>query len=200
MTHFSNENSGFPLTIVRFLGKKWAISIFKEFKTSEKRFGELKEKFSITSKVLSEILSEMQCFGLIIKSDRKTFPPTTTYSITQRGLKLLEIVDKLELFSKYDVNSTTENPQYLSKFAILLAIEKAISNLGKPELKRVEDQLQAKFECSLEDCVSNPTPLKIILCELFGFCYEDIYNSIYGFLKDTSMDEDITKFLKLMKV
>lgn len=87
----------------------------------------------------------------------------------------------------------------LTKSAILLAIEKALLEMGTPELNRVESKLISDFGCTLESCVSNPTPLKKVLCELFGYCYNDIYQSITYTLNGTSMNENITKFLLIMK-
>lgn len=199
-----SNNAGFPPEIIRFVGKKWVVPIFKEFDNKTQiRFGELKQKFGVTSKVLSEVLGEMQSFGFIEKQDNKSFPPTITYTLSNRGLNLLDVVDKLEMFSKEAMvrenakNSSDE--KYLTKFAIILAIEKSLAKMGRPELKRVEDRLLLDFNCTFEDCVSNPTPLKKVLQELFGNSYEDIYTSINDALSETSMDEDIKHFLQLMK-
>ena len=203
MTKSEKNNFGFPPEIVRFVGKKWVIPLFKEFEdNSQIRFGEIKQKFGITSKVLSEILNEMQSFDFIKKHENKSFPPSTTYSLTDRGLSLLDIVDKLELFSKEHGIRESErlagDSTYLTKFVIMLAIEKSLVRMGKPEYNLVENKLLSEFNCTFEDCVSNPIPLKKVLSELFGNCYEDIYNSIYDGLKDTSMDVDIRNFLRIM--
>lgn len=62
------EKLGVPPEIIHFVGKKWVVPIFKEFATHKQvRFGELKDKFSITPKVLSEILGEMKDFGFGFK-------------------------------------------------------------------------------------------------------------------------------------
>lgn len=202
MTKSGNSNLGFPPEIIRFVGKKWVVPIFKEFdSTTQIRFGELKRKFGITSKVLSEVLGEMHSFGFLNKQDNKTFPPTITYTLSNRGLNLLDVVDKLEAFSKESiVRENDGDNKYLTKFVIMLAIEKSLLKMGRPELKKVEDTLLLEHNCTFEDCVSNPTPLKKVLSELFGNCYEDIYHSMNAVLKDTSMDEDIKQFLQIMKV
>lgn len=199
-----STNLGFPPEIIRFVGKKWVVPIFKEFDNKTQiRFGELKQKFGVTSKVLSEVLGEMQSFGFIEKQDIKSFPPTITYTLSNRGLNLLDVVDKLEMFSKESMMRENErnssDDKYLTKFAIMLAIEKSLVKMGRPELKRVEDRLLLEFNCTFEDCVSNPTPLKKVLHELFGTSYEDIYASIHNALSDTGMDEDIKQFLLVMK-
>ncbi|MFQ5782161.1 MAG: winged helix-turn-helix transcriptional regulator [Nitrosopumilus sp.] len=203
MTKSTKKNLGFPPEIVRFVGKKWVIPLFKEFENNPQiRFGEIKQKFGITSKVLSEVLDEMKKFRFINKQGNKSFPPSTTYTLTDRGLSLLDVIDKLELFSKeHEIRENERNSgdtQYLTKFVIMLAIEKSLVRMGKPEYNLVENRLLSEFDCTFEDCVSNPIPLKKVLSELFGNCYEDIYNSMYNALKDT-MDVDIKNFLKIMR-
>lgn len=96
-------------------------------------------------------------------------------------------------------NSSDNNIEQLTKPAILMAIEKSLLTMGVPELKKVESKLLSDFNCTLEDCVGNPIPLKKVLCELFGYCYEDIYQSIHTTLSNTSMNDDVTQFLKIMK-
>lgn len=177
--------------------------MFNEFENNPRvRFGEIKQKFGITSKVLSEVLNEMKHFRFIVKHENKSFPPSTTYTLTDRGLNLLDVIDKLELFSKeQEIRENEKNAgdtKYLTKFVIMLAIEKSLVNMGRPEYDLVEKRLLSEFNYTFEDCVSNPIPLKNIFCELFGNCYEDIYNSIYNALKDTDMDQDIKNFLKIM--
>ena len=45
MTKSIGNNLGFPPEIVRFVGKKWVVPIFKEFdSTTQIRFGDLKQK------------------------------------------------------------------------------------------------------------------------------------------------------------
>jgi DNA-binding HxlR family transcriptional regulator len=203
MTNSTDNELGFPPEIIRFIGKKWVVPIFKEFESNQQvRFSEFKQKFKITSKVLSEILGEMKDLGFIDKQEKKLFPPTVTYTLSNRGLDLLDVIDKLEKFSRdTPIENKTEvgDDKYLIKFAIMLAIEKSILKMGEPELKKVKERL-SDLNCTLDDCIYNPTPLKKVLCELFGNCYEDIYRGIYNSLKDVDADEEITKFLHTMKV
>ena len=96
-------------------------------------------------------------------------------------------------------NSTNNKTEQLTKPAILVAIEKSLLTMGVPELKKVESKLLSDFNCTLEDCVGNPIPLKKVLCELFGYCYEDIYQSINATLSNSSMNEDVKQFLTILK-
>ena len=92
-----------------------------------------------------------------------------------------------------------KDDQHITTSVIVLAIEKSLLKMGAPELNRVESKLMSDFNYTLNDCVSNPVPLKKVLCELFGNNYEDIYQSVTNSLIATSMDESSTKFLILMK-
>ena len=205
MTSSKDNNLGFPPEIIRFVGKKWVVPIFKEFETHEKiKFGELKKTFSITSKVLSDILKEMKQFGFIIKHSERMFPPSVPYTLSNRGHNLLDVIDRLEEFSKgieiIQNKKTKGDEKFVSKFAILLAIEKSLIKMGPLELKKVESKLLEEFNCTLEDCTLNPTPLEKVLCYLFGHCYDEIYQSMDFTLEDTKMDEDISNFLRVMHV
>lgn len=202
MNNSIGNDLGFPPEIIRFIGKKWVVPIFKEIESSQQvRFSEFKQKFRITSKVLSEILGEMKDLGFIDKHEIKSFPPSITYTLSNLGLDLLDVIDKLEKFSKHTpMENKTEvgDDKYLTKFAIMLAIEKTILNMGEPELKKVKERL-SDLNYTLDDCIYNPTPLKKVLCELFGNSYEDIYREIYNSLRSTDTGKDITKFLHIMK-
>ena len=203
MTKSLKNNFGFPPEIVRFLGKKWVVRIFKELQNnSQVRFGELKQKFGITSKVLAQVLNEMNDFGFVNKHTNKTFPPSVIYTLSNHGKNVLDTIDKLEMSSK-EFRMTEDrnggNSKYLTKFVIMLAIEKSLLKMGAPEFHKVESKLESDFNCTIEDCVSNPTPLKKVLCELFGNCYEDIYRVIDEELKNIDVDDDVLYFLQSMK-
>ncbi len=104
---------------------------------------------------------------------------------------LVKILQEKRQFLKED--------QEITSSIIVLAIEQALLKMGSPELNKVESKLMSEFNYKLSDCVSNPTPLKKVLCELFGNCYEDIYQSVTNSLIVTSMNESSAKFLILMK-
>lgn len=204
MGKYPSNNSGFPPEIIRFIGKKWVIQILKEGRTNKQiRFGELKKKFGITPKVLSEILGEMKDLGLIKKETKKSFPPAVIYRLSNRGLKLLESMKIIEEFSKKPTEivyvGNSFDRKKIKKFLILLAIEKSILMMGKPELKIIEERLLADFNCTLEDCVSNPSPLKKVLRKMFGNCYDDILDIMQQSLKNSD-DEHTEQFLEFMKM
>lgn len=202
MTKFNFDSSGLSPELISFLDKEIVALVFKELKNNEQiQFGELKQKLGTTTKILVEIFRRMNIFGLIIKHRSDSFPPLATFSLSNRGHNCLDLLEKLEVSSKK--SRKEENPQdeqYLTKTAIILAIEKSLLEMGSLELERVKDQLLSKFNCTFEDCVGNPTPLKKVLCELFGNCYKEIYHSMNYTLMDTSMNKDTERFLQIMKM
>lgn len=110
-----------------------------------------------------------------------------------------QLISNFLISTLKESSASTVEDKYLAKSAILLAIKKSLLKMGMPELKRVEAKLLSDFNYTLDDCVRNPIPLKKVLCELFGYCYEDIYQSMNATLTDSSMDEDIMQFLVIMK-
>lgn len=87
----------------------------------------------------------------------------------------------------------------ISKDLILLAIEKALLEMGSFESEIVESKLKKNFQKSIEDCLENPIFLKKVLCDLYGEAYKDILSSIDNSFKTLTMDDDLTNFLKVMK-
>ncbi|MCI4432411.1 MAG: hypothetical protein JHC41_02210 [Nitrosopumilus sp.] len=83
---------------------------------------------------------------------------------------------------------------------IELAIEKALLEMGYPELNLVKSRLKDDYDCGISDCLEHPEYLKIILCDLFGNSHYDIMESINKTLKITSMDKPITDFLSVITV
>jgi len=202
MTKLNFDNSGLSPEIISFLEKEIVASVFKELGNPKQiHFGELKQRLGTTSKILIEIFRRMHIFGLIIRHRSDSFPPLPTFTLSNRGHNCLDLIEKLESSS---IESTKrENPQdekRLTKTAIILAIEKSLLDMGALELERVKDQLLSKFNCTFEDCVGNPTPLKKVLFELFGNCYKEIYHSMNYSLTETSMNEDAERFLQIMKI
>jgi len=87
----------------------------------------------------------------------------------------------------------------ISRDLIILAIEKALLEMGKFETDIVESKLKKNFNKSIEDCLENPIFLKQVLCELYGNAYEDILNSIDESFKQLVLDDALTNFLTVMK-
>ena len=82
--------------------------LFKLFKHGVLRYGELKNTMpSITHKMLSQQLKELEAAELIFRKQYNQIPPKVEYSLTEKGETLIPI---LQLMSKWgEDNKTGEN-------------------------------------------------------------------------------------------
>ena len=84
---------------VGLIGDKWKILIIRDLLTGTKRFGELKKSLnSITQKVLTNKLREMEASGLIKRKVYPEVPPRVEYSLTTTGLSLKPILDSMVIW------------------------------------------------------------------------------------------------------
>jgi len=91
------------------VGGKWKwLMLFKLFKHGVLRYGELKNTMpTITHKMLSQQLKELEAAELIFRKQYNQIPPKVEYSLTEKGETLIPI---LQLMSKWgEDNKTGEN-------------------------------------------------------------------------------------------
>ena len=83
-------------TTLTLIGDKWKVLILRDLMPGTKRFGELKKSIgSVSQKVLTAQLRDMEKSGLI---DRKVYaevPPRVEYSLTELGQSLKPILDAM---------------------------------------------------------------------------------------------------------
>ena len=83
-------------TTLMLIGDKWKVLILRDLRSGTKRFGELKKSIgSVSQKVLTAQLRDMEKSGLI---DRKVYaevPPRVEYSLTELGQSLKPILDAM---------------------------------------------------------------------------------------------------------
>ena len=78
------------------LGGKWKLIIISYLGQRRVRFGQLAQRLSLISrKVLTEQLKELEEDGIIRREAFAELPPRVEYSLTERGLALLPILDQL---------------------------------------------------------------------------------------------------------
>ena len=78
------------------IGEKWKVLIIRDLLTGKKRFGELKKSVtSITQKVLTNNLRQMEASGLVKRKVYAEVPPRVEYSLTETGLSLKPVLDSM---------------------------------------------------------------------------------------------------------
>ncbi|MCH8859698.1 MAG: response regulator [Thaumarchaeota archaeon] len=83
--------------ILRFIGKKWVLSILKEFdKEGAVRFNQLKQSFEITSATLSTILKKLESNRIIKKKIYHEFPTRIDYLLTEKGKRIINFIKELD--------------------------------------------------------------------------------------------------------
>lgn len=89
------------------ISSKWTPQLIYAMANGVHRFGELqKEVGGINPRTLSARLDELEAAGIVAKTPFAEVPPRIEYSLTQKGLDLLPILEQMvEWGSKY---ATTE--------------------------------------------------------------------------------------------
>lgn len=81
-------------TTLTLIGNKWKVLIIRDLLTGTKRFGELKKSIgSVSQKVLTSQLRDMEEDGLVHREVYAEVPPRVEYSLTELGLSLKPILD-----------------------------------------------------------------------------------------------------------
>ena len=82
--------------LLNVLKGKWRLLIIEDLFTGDKQFGELKESLKgITAKILTENLQFLLKSGVIIRRSYPTFPPKVEYTLSDTGLNMKPILDKI---------------------------------------------------------------------------------------------------------
>ena len=85
---------GYTLSII---GGKWKmIILYWLFEVNTVRYNELKRLIgSISHKILSSQLKELEKAGLIIRKEYPQIPPKVEYSLTQKGHSLFPLMEEM---------------------------------------------------------------------------------------------------------
>ena len=84
------------LYLLNVLKGKWRLLIIEDLFTEDKQFSELqKDLKGITAKMLTENLQYLMKSGIINKRSYPTFPPRTEYFLSDTGLNMRPILDKI---------------------------------------------------------------------------------------------------------
>ena len=83
-------------TTLTLIGSKWKVLILRDLIDGKKRFGELKRSVgSVSQKVLTAQLREMEADGLVIRTVYAEVPPRVEYQLSELGMSLKPILDSM---------------------------------------------------------------------------------------------------------
>ncbi len=97
-----------PVSItLNILSGKWKLLIIKELLDGTKRFSELKRAMpTITQRMLTKQLRELEYFGLIKRTIYQEIPPKVEYSLTTLGESLKPVLDTLHKWGEEYIKTT----------------------------------------------------------------------------------------------
>ena len=83
-------------TTLTLISDKWKVLILRDLMPGTKRFGELKKSIgSVSQKVLTAQLREMERSGLLTRTVYPEVPPRVEYTLTPTGYSLRPILDSM---------------------------------------------------------------------------------------------------------
>lgn len=95
-------------TTLTLISDKWKVLILRDLLSGTKRFGELKRSIgSVTQKVLTAQLREMEADGLLVRTVYAEVPPRVEYTLTELGHSLKPVLDSMRDWGqKYKSDNT----------------------------------------------------------------------------------------------
>ncbi|MDE5604636.1 MAG: helix-turn-helix transcriptional regulator [Eubacterium sp.] len=88
-------------TTLSLIGNKWKVLILRDLLPGTKRFGELKKSLgSVSQKVLTAQLRDMEADGLITRTVYPEVPPRVEYSLSEIGESMQPILDAMMIWGK----------------------------------------------------------------------------------------------------
>lgn len=84
-------------TTLTLISDKWKVLILRDLMPGTKRFGELKKSIgTVTQKVLTAQLRQMEASGLLTRTVYAEVPPRVEYTLTDLGRSLRPVLDAME--------------------------------------------------------------------------------------------------------
>ena len=83
-------------TTLTLIGDKWKVLILRDLLAGTKRFGELRKSIgTVSQKVLTTQLRQMEQCGLVIRTVYAEVPPRVEYTLTELGYSLKPVLDAM---------------------------------------------------------------------------------------------------------
>lgn len=84
-----------------YIGGRWKTIILYFLSSGRKRFGEIGARIpTISRKVLTQQLKELERDGLIARTEYREIPPRVEYSLTDLGKSLSSVFDEMASWGK----------------------------------------------------------------------------------------------------
>jgi DNA-binding HxlR family transcriptional regulator len=83
-------------TTLLMISDRWKVLILRDLMDGKKRFGELKKSIgSVTQKVLTSNLRDMEVDGLLTRKVYAEVPPRVEYALTETGYSLQPVLQAM---------------------------------------------------------------------------------------------------------
>lgn len=99
-------------TTLKLIGDKWKVLILRDLMEGTKRFGQLRKSVgSVSTKVLTEQLRQMERDGLVSRKVYAEVPPRVEYSLTELGRSLSGVLDAMKAWGLHYKSSLADSAQ-----------------------------------------------------------------------------------------
>ena len=92
--------------VSEIVGRKWVPLIIRDLAKGAQRFGELQNSLSISPRVLSSRLQELENDGLVRREVFAEIPPRVEYTLTERGSLLVPLIDEMRRVGRHFIVTT----------------------------------------------------------------------------------------------
>lgn len=82
------------------LGKRWTGLIIHQLLEGPQRFCNIESSTSISGRVLSERLKDLEAQGIVQRNVYPETPVRIEYSLTEKGLSLAPIIDEIKIWAE----------------------------------------------------------------------------------------------------
>lgn len=87
--------------VAEVIGQKWTSLIIRDLAFGAKRFGELQHSVKASPRILSARLQELERQGVVNRQVFAEVPPRTEYTLTEKGQRLVPLIDEMRRVGKY---------------------------------------------------------------------------------------------------